>query len=71
MNQRMAGMQTMQAAMKDLYAALTPDQRNQADRHFSHMMMGGHRGGHMGGAMGGPGRGPGKGPMGAGPGTPG
>lgn len=64
MTKRMAGMQTMNAAVKDLYAVLTPEQRTAADQHFSHMM-GGHRGG--GHHMGGPGRG-GKGPMG-GPGT--
>jgi hypothetical protein len=57
MTKRMAGMQTMNAAVKDLYAVLTPEQRTAADQHFSHMM-----GGHRGGPMGGPGRG--KGPMG-------
>jgi hypothetical protein len=68
MSRRLAGMQTMNAAVKDLYAALTPEQRSAADQHFGHMM-GGHRGGHMGGHMGGPGRG--KGPMGGASGVPG
>jgi hypothetical protein len=68
MNKHLAGMQTMNAAVKDLYAALTPEQRSAADKHFSHMMAGGHRGGHHGGPMGGPGHG--NSPMG-GSGVPG
>lgn len=40
MQQRAAGMATMTNALKDLYAALTPEQRAIADQHFS--MMGPH-----------------------------
>ena len=40
MRQRAAGMATMTNALKDLYAALTPEQRTIADQHFS--MMGPH-----------------------------
>lgn len=36
MKQRMAGMESMNAAMKDLYAVLTPEQKAVADRRFGH-----------------------------------
>ncbi len=41
MKARLAGMETMTAAVKDLYAALTPEQKAIADQHFSN-----HAGGH-------------------------
>jgi len=37
MTQRLAGMQAMNAAMKDLYGVLTPEQRTVADQSFGHM----------------------------------
>jgi periplasmic protein CpxP/Spy len=40
----LAGMDTMAAALKDLYAVLSPEQKAIADRHFGGM--GGHRRGH-------------------------
>jgi protein CpxP len=40
MKQHLAGMETMQVALKDLYAVLTPEQRTVADQHASRM--GGH-----------------------------
>ena len=47
MQQRAAGMATMTNALKDLYAALTPEQRTIADQHFSMMGPGGmHFGPH-------------------------
>jgi len=49
LKQRLAGMETMQAALKDLYAALTPEQRTAADQHFGQMgRMGRHGMGHGG-----------------------
>ena len=39
MKQRLAGMETMASAVKDLYAILTPEQKAIADKHFQ--MMGG------------------------------
>jgi Spy/CpxP family protein refolding chaperone len=39
MKQRLAGMEAMTSAVKDLYAALTPEQKAIADKHFQ--MMGG------------------------------
>jgi len=49
--QRMANMETMTAAVKDLYAVLTPEQKILADRQLAHGPMGG--GGHgMGGGRG-------------------
>ena len=45
MTQHLAGMQAVNAALKDLYAVRTPEQRSIADRSFGHM---GPRGfGHM------------------------
>ena len=44
--QRIAGMETMTAAVKDLYAALTPEQKAIADQHLAHGPMGGARRGH-------------------------
>jgi periplasmic protein CpxP/Spy len=47
MQQRAAGMATMTNALKDLYAALTPEQQTIADQHFSMMGPGGmHFGPH-------------------------
>jgi Spy/CpxP family protein refolding chaperone len=43
MQQRAAGMATMANALKDLYAALTPEQRTIADQHFSMIGGGGMR----------------------------
>lgn len=43
MKQHLATMEAMQVTLKDLYAALTPEQRATADRHFArmqHMRMG-------------------------------
>ena len=49
MQQRAAGMATMTNALKDLYAALTPEQQTIADQHFSMMGPGGtHFGRHSG-----------------------
>jgi len=49
--QRIAGMETMAAAAKDLYAVLTPEQKALADQHLARGPMG--RGGHgMGGGRG-------------------
>ncbi len=39
--QRIAGMETMTAAVKDLYAVLTPEQKALADRQLAHGPMGG------------------------------
>jgi Spy/CpxP family protein refolding chaperone len=36
MKQRLAGMESMNAAMKDLYAVLTPEQKAVADQRFGH-----------------------------------
>ncbi|MBE0548193.1 MAG: Spy/CpxP family protein refolding chaperone [Rubrivivax sp.] len=36
MKQRMAGMESMNAAMKDLYVVLTPEQKALADQRFGH-----------------------------------
>lgn len=47
MKQHVAGMEKMNSALKDLYAALTPEQKATADKRF------GHQGGPMGGPMGG------------------
>ncbi len=47
MKQHLANMEGMQGAVKDLYAALTPEQRALADKHFDRM----HRGGPMGHRM--------------------
>jgi hypothetical protein len=47
MKQHLADMESMQGAVKNLYAVLTPEQRALADRHFDHM----HRGGPMGHRM--------------------
>ncbi len=47
MKQRVAGMEKMNSALKDLYATLTPEQKATADKRF------GHQGGQMGGSMGG------------------
>lgn len=44
MKQHLADMETMQGAVKNLYAVLTPEQRTLADQHFERM----HRGGPMG-----------------------
>ncbi len=44
MKQRMAGMDSMAAAMKDLYAVLTPEQKVVADQRFGHGA--GHPGSH-------------------------
>ncbi|MBP6338834.1 MAG: Spy/CpxP family protein refolding chaperone [Vitreoscilla sp.] len=45
MKQHLAGMEGMQASVNDLYAALTPEQRALADKHFDRMHRGpgGHR----------------------------
>ena len=43
--QRIAGMETMTAAVKDLYAVLTPEQKALADQHLAHGPMGGFGGG--------------------------
>ncbi len=49
MQQRAAGMATMTNALKDLYAALTPEQQTIADQHFNMMGPGGmHFGPHSG-----------------------
>ena len=49
--QRIAGMETMAAAVKDLYTALTPEQKALADQHLARGPMG--RGAHgMGGGRG-------------------
>lgn len=37
MSQRLAGMQDVSAALKDLYAVLTPEQRSLADQRFGYM----------------------------------
>jgi len=37
MKQHLTGMEGLQGALKDLYAALTPEQRTTADEHFNHM----------------------------------
>jgi Spy/CpxP family protein refolding chaperone len=42
--QRIARMETMTAAVKDLYAVLTPEQKTLADRQLAHGPMGGGRG---------------------------
>lgn len=49
MKQHLASMEGVQATVKDLYAALTPEQRALADKHFEHMRRGrmGH-GMHLG-----------------------
>ncbi len=49
--QRIAGMETMTAAVKDLYAVLTPEQKALADRQLAHGAMGGGGRG-MGGGRG-------------------
>ena len=49
--QRVAGMETMTAAVKDLYAVLTPEQKTLADRQLAHGPMGGGGRG-MGGGRG-------------------
>jgi Spy/CpxP family protein refolding chaperone len=49
--QRIAGMETMTAAVKDLYAVLTPEQKAIADRQLAHGPMGGGGRG-MGGGRG-------------------
>ncbi len=36
MKQRLSNMEAMNASLKDLYAALTPEQRVIADKHFTH-----------------------------------
>lgn len=36
MKQRVAGMESLNAAMKDLYALLTPEQKALADQRFGH-----------------------------------
>ena len=49
MKQRLAGMETMSAALRDLYAVLTPEQKAIADQQFGHMGgygMGGYRMGY-------------------------
>lgn len=45
MKRHLADMESMQGAVKDLYAALTPEQRALADQHFDQMQRGrmGHR----------------------------
>jgi hypothetical protein len=45
MKQHLANMESMQASVKNLYAALTPEQRSLADKHFDRMHRGpgGHR----------------------------
>ncbi len=43
--QRIAGMETMTAAVNDLYAVLTPEQKALADQHLAHGPMGGFGGG--------------------------
>jgi LTXXQ motif family protein len=43
MKQRAAGMQDMAGAVKDLYAALTPEQKAIADRDFAAHRFAGHR----------------------------
>lgn len=47
MKQHLANMESMQGAVKSLYAVLTPEQRALADKHFDHQ----HRGGPMGHRM--------------------
>ncbi|OIR07057.1 hypothetical protein GALL_106440 [mine drainage metagenome] len=54
MKQHLAQAEAMAAALKDLYAVLTPEQKAIADREFDHM------GGRMGGFGGGYGRGYGR-----------
>lgn len=44
MKQRLAGMESVNAAMKDLYAVLTPEQKAAADQRLGHGA--GHPGGH-------------------------
>ena len=44
--QRIADMETMTAAVKELYAALTPEQKAIADQHLARGPMGGGRRGH-------------------------
>lgn len=39
MKQRIDNMETMNAALKDLYAVLTPEQKTIADQHFGNMRM--------------------------------
>lgn len=47
MRARLAGMETMAAALKDLYAQLSPEQKTIADQHFgANDAIGGHRMGH-------------------------
>lgn len=41
MGQHLAGMRAVDAALKDLYAVLTPEQRSVADQSFGHMGQGG------------------------------
>ena len=51
--QRIASMETMTAAVKDLYAVLTPEQKALADNQLAHGPMGGFGGGRgMGGGRG-------------------
>ena len=51
--QRIANMETMAAAVKDLYAVLTPEQKTLADNQLAHGPMGGFGGGRgMGGGRG-------------------
>jgi hypothetical protein len=40
MKQHLASMEGMQGAVKNLYAALSPEQRTVADKHFEHMQRG-------------------------------
>lgn len=51
MKQRVAGMEKMNSALKELYATLTPEQKATADKRFGHMdgSMGGPMGSRMGG----------------------
>ncbi|MEK7737868.1 MAG: Spy/CpxP family protein refolding chaperone [Pseudomonadota bacterium] len=39
MQQHLGNMETMNVALKDLYAVLTPEQKAVADQHFGHMRM--------------------------------
>lgn len=44
MKERVAGMESVNESFKRLYAALTPEQKAAADKHFSRIGAGGHRG---------------------------
>lgn len=48
MKQRVAGMETMTVAVKDMYSVLTPEQKTIADRQLARGPFGGHRGGRGG-----------------------